>query len=255
MQNNNTTTTDGTATARTTGDDGRQEPADEERTECATSVADRHSARGALYGALGASLCYPTEERLADLEDEAVQESLREAGDRLDLGTETAAFCEAVATTDLETARRRHDELFGLPDAEGTYPVVPYEANYTTSGEGGEAQRRIATVVGLMEAFDVQPAETFHERQDHVAAELELAAIVAAKRAVAVAADASGDAVQHLRGAERTLLDEHLSDFVPALAHDVRAATDDPLLEATVALAAALVRRDAAESQGVSDDA
>ena len=252
---NNITTADGSASTRTTGDDGRQEPADEDSKECAKSGADRHSARAALYSALGTALCYPTAERLADLEDEAVQESLREAGERLDLGTETAAFCEAVTTTDLATATRAHDDLFGLPDAEGAYPVVPYEANYTTSGEGGEAQRRIATVVGLMEAFDVQPAETFHERQDHVAAELELAAIVAAKRAVAAEADASADAVEHLRGAERTLLDEHLSDFVPALAHDVRAATDDPLLEATVALGAALVRRDAAEAREVNDDA
>ena len=248
-----THTTDGDESGRpttATGDESGR-PGAEGR----TPPPGSHGARAALYGAVGAVLAGPDAETLADLRAGEVRASLREAGERLGLAAETAAFCEAVATADGQGAMRAYDEVFGLPTDDGTYPVVPYEAHYTTGEEGGEAQRRIATVVGLMEAFDVEPAATFHERQDHAAGELELAAVVAAKRAVAREADASAGATEHLRDAEATLLDRHLADFVPAFAHDVRTATDDPLLLATADLAGELVRRDAAGSLEVRDDA
>ncbi|WP_436910151.1 TorD/DmsD family molecular chaperone [Halosimplex marinum] len=217
-----------------------------------------HSARATLYAAVGGAFCYPDVETRATLTAHDAREGVLQAAERLGLHDEAEAFLDAVADAAVSDLEAAYNDLFGLPDG-GEYPVVPYEAHYTTGSDVGESQRRIAAVVGLMETFGVEPADDFAERQDHVAAELELMQVVAAQRAAAVH-EGDEEAAARLADAERTVVDTHLAEFVPALAHDVDAAVgDDPsdgerAYRAAARLAAELVKRDHA-ARGGGDEA
>lgn len=207
-----------------------------------TDDARYHGARAAVYSALAAVFCYPTAETLDELTDPEVVNHLEAAGEVLGLAEEAGRLLEALSTADLETLGATHTALFGLPE-EGSYPVVPYEAAYTTSDDVGHQQRRIATVVGLLDAFDLEPSEAFDERPDHVAVELELLQVLAARRGLA-AAEGEPERAAAVADAEATVLAEHLADFVPAFAHDLRSATDAPVYRAAADLAEGLVKRD-----------
>lgn len=210
-----------------------------------------HAGRAALYAAAATAFQYPTESVVADLTDEAAAAGLREAAERLGFAEEVDALLSAFESTDSEVLRSMHQGLFDLPEDDGTYRVVPYEAAYTAGEEIDKQQRRIATVVGLMERFGVEPREEFTERQDHVAAELELCQVVAAQRAVALRED-GGDTAKRLRNAESTILGEHLHDFVPPLAKRLRSSTDSDAYRAAADLAEALVTWDHARHPAVS---
>ncbi|QZP39660.1 TorD/DmsD family molecular chaperone [Halobaculum magnesiiphilum] len=214
-----------------------------------------HGSRAALYAVLAGVFCYPEEETVAELTDPEANESMCEAADRLgcgDAGDDLAAALTA-ADLDAETFADGYDALFGLPGDDGEYPVVPYEADYTVRDDLSAKQRRIATVSGLLDAFDLERADDYHERRDHVAIELELMQVLAARRAVAEA-DPDGDDARTLELAEATVLSEHLADFLPGLAHDLGAAVEgeavpEPAAEVYVAaadLATELIERDRA---------
>ncbi|WP_137284424.1 TorD/DmsD family molecular chaperone [Halorussus salinisoli] len=202
-----------------------REASNDEPQSGATTAAERHSARAALYSAAAGALCYPDDELVADLTHDETAEGLRSAAETLDLTAEVEALLSALGSTDCESLESAYNDLFGLPSDDGTYPVVPYEAEYTVGDEVGRQQRRIATVVGLLEAFGVEPSGDFDERQDHVVVELELLQVLAARRAVAHE-QGDTDTADNLERAEAMVLDEHLGDFVPAFAHEVRKSTD-----------------------------
>lgn len=213
--------------------------------------AKRHARRAALYGYVAAAFQFPDERSVADLRDEEVRASIGEAGRELDVAEEVDALLSALDEVDQASLEPAYNDLFGLPGDEGSYPVVPYEAEYTTDGDVGESQRRIATVVGLLEQFGLEVGEAFDERQDHVAVELELMQLLAVQRAAAQT-DGEDEAAERLARAAATVLDEHLVDFVPALAHRVKGAVDAtegraPEVYARAAdLAATLVQTDVA---------
>lgn len=213
--------------------------------------AERHSARAAVYSAAAGVLCYPDDELVAELTHEETAVGLRSAADTLGLTEEVEALLDALDSTDRDDLESAYNDLFGMPGEEGSYPVVPYEAEYTIGDEVGRQQRRIATVVGLLEAFGVEPAEQFDERQDHVVVELELLQVLSARRAVA-REQGDADTAANLERAEAMVLDEHLGDFVPAFAHEVRRSTDDDcsgasaVYRAAANLAEAVVTHDVA---------
>ncbi|WP_323676019.1 molecular chaperone TorD family protein [Halorubellus sp. PRR65] len=239
--------------------------ADGQRTDSGDSAV--HARRSALYGYVATALEFPGDDALADLRADPVQDAVETAATELatavDAGRggdeapgralpervrDLSAAVDAATDDEVETA---YNHLFGLPGDDGTYPVVPYEAHYATTGDVNETQRRVATIVGLLERFDLEPHDEFDERQDHVAALLELAQVLAAQRAVALDGG-EADAADTLAAAEATVLDEHLLGFVPALAHDVDDAipgsersNGERVYAAAARLAAALVEWDA----------
>ncbi|WP_459192019.1 TorD/DmsD family molecular chaperone [Halosimplex sp. J119] len=226
------------------------------------AAAALHAARATIYGAVGGAFCYPDTATRATLTAHDAREGVLQAAERLGLRDEAERFLDAfadAAVSDLESA---YNAAFGLPDG-GEYPVIPYEAHYTTGSDVGESQRRIAAVVGLMETFGVEPGEEFAERQDHVAAELELMQVIAGQHAVAVH-EGDDAAAERLAQAEATVLDEHLAGFVPAFAHDVERSVDGDeagrrAYRTAARLAAELVKRDDAvrngdETSQTSDD-
>ena len=208
-----------------------------------TPPETRHAARAALYGAAATAFCYPDADSLAPLRDAESRAGIEQAAGHLSLAEQATALLDAAADADPDRLEPAYNDLFGLPGEEGTYPVTPYEAHYTTRDELSIEQRRIATVVGLMEAFGVEPSEEFAERQDHLSAELELAQVMAGQRAVAIE-DGEEGAAQRVADAEATLLADHLVEFVPAFAHDVRQATDSPFYLAATEFVEDLVTRD-----------
>jgi TorA-specific chaperone len=201
-----------------------------------------HAARASLYATVAAAFDYPTESTFEDLTDSDAMAGIRSAAERLGFQAEADALLDALDATSQSALASMYNALFGIPE-DGTYPVVPYEANYTVGSETDQQQRRIATVVGLMEAFGVEPSEDFTERQDHIASELELAQVLAAQRAVALE---SGDeeGAQRIAEAEATFLDRHLIDFIPSFARRVRDATSSETYLAAVDLVEALVEWD-----------
>jgi TorA maturation chaperone TorD len=205
-------------------------------------TAAYHSARAACYAAAAELFCYPDDD-LLELADDEVATHLRAAADAVGVRDEADAVLDALADATSEDLRSAYDHLFGLPSDDGTYPVVPYEAHYTTMGEISAEQRRIATVVGLMEAVGVEPSDGFDERQDHVAAELELMQVLAGQRVTALADDDS-ETAERVERAEATALGEHLVEFVPAFVHDLHQATDDPVYTAAGEFVRALVEAD-----------
>jgi len=238
------TTDEANDTVRPTGGDGEVDDA-----------SRRHGSRAALYAAAAGAFCYPKPERLAELTAEDAIEGLREAATALGRAAAGDALADALSAPalDAEVLADGYDALFGLPGDEGEYPVVPYEANYTVRDDIGARQRRIATVSGLLEQFDLVRADSFHERRDHVAVELELLQVLAARRALA-AAEGDRERAERIALAEATVLDRHLADFLPELAHELgeaveRQAVPDPAADVYVAaadLATALVERDRA---------
>lgn len=219
--------------------------------------AETHGARAALYGVLGGAFAYPTPEILAELIAPKARDGVEQAADRLGFQQPARALLEAMTKTTVEEQEAAYNNLFGLPES-GAYPVVPYEGHYTTGSEVSEEQRRIATVVGLMNEFGVEPSAD--ERQDHVAAELEFMQVVAAQRATALYRD-DVETAGNIAAAEATILDTHLVGFVPAFARDLGAATSNEMYLAAADLATELVRTDhrwhsetAVETPGVSSD-
>lgn len=208
-----------------------------------TTAPERHAARATLYATVAVPFMYPTAERIDPLRDAQAREGVRRGADRLGFSTGAEELLAAIGETDLDDLQHAYDACFGLPGDDGAYQVVPYEAHYTAGEDVSHQQRRIATVVGLMERFGLEPGAGFDERQDHVAAELELLQVVASQRAVArhrEDAETAGD----LARAEATILAEHLVGFVPALAHDLRAHTDHPVYASVADLAGSLVEWD-----------
>lgn len=226
-----------------TSDDATGTDPDRHDTSSAHDTPQYHGARAALYGAVAAPFVHPDKGAIEDLAHDEAIEGILTAAKRVGVETETEAFVEALQTTDAETAARAYDRLFGVPNEEGSYPVVPYEAQYTVDGAIDREQRRIAAVVGVMEAAGFERGDGFTERQDHVAAELELAQVLAAQRAVALH-DGSPEEAGRIADLEATFLAEHLADFVPAFASDLRTATDVALYETAADLARSLVELD-----------
>jgi len=218
------------------------------------AVKRRHGARAALYAVVAGAFCYPEPDRFAELTAQDAVESTCEAAERLDCGDAAADLAAALRAPglDAETLADGYNALFGLPGEEGEYPVVPYEATYTVRDDLSAKQRRIATVSGLLDSLDLDRADGFHDRHDHVAVELELMQVLAARRAVAEADPEADDDARTLELAEATVLETHLADFLPGLAHDLAAAVEDedvPRAAADVYVAAAdlateLIERD-----------
>jgi TorA maturation chaperone TorD len=205
---------------------------------------NHHSARGALYGTLATMFVYPTTDALAELTAPEATEGIRTAAETLGYDDETGRLLDGIESTDVETLQGSYNDLFGIPDSDnGGYEVVPYEAEYTVGDEVSLKQRRIATVSGLLDAFDLQLSDTFAERHDHVALELELMQIISVQRSCSLAAD-EYEHTADLERIEATLLDHHLSTFVPAMVHDLREATEQTVYLAAGALAETLVTDD-----------
>ncbi|MBI2913522.1 MAG: molecular chaperone TorD family protein [Chloroflexi bacterium] len=106
------------------------------------------------------------------------------------------------------------------PSLEANCP--PYETEYTGAHVFMRAQQ-LADVAGFYRAFGVKIAATFHERPDHVAAELEFMQVLALKEARALARGERANA-GICRRAQARFIKEHLGRWLAPYADRLAAA-------------------------------
>lgn len=203
----------------------------------------RHLARATVYTFTATAFTPPDEGAVEVLSDQEAQEGALVAAGRIEMADHVGDVLDAFNEADPDELARAYDDLFHVPDEDGSYPVVPYEAHYTVGDDVGKEQRRIALVLDVAREIGMEPNDDFTERQDHVVTELELMQILSAQRAHAMH-DGDEEALYRIHDVEGALLDEHLVGFAPALAEDVQEATDHPFYEAAAELMAEHVRRD-----------
>ncbi len=124
--------------------------------------------------------------------------------------------------------------------------VPPYAASHTTQGPAvpeGPNLQQIADIAGFYRAFGF---EARGDRPDHLAAQLEFLALVCTQEACARLAGREQDA-EVCSHARRSFLREHVSSWLPALAHRVRQASPHPGLHHLVVLVDLLCKSDEAE--------
>ncbi|MCI0568554.1 MAG: molecular chaperone TorD family protein [Acidobacteria bacterium] len=201
--------------------------------------------RSLLYQAVSLGFLPPTELTIERLGRESSAAALAEAAAYLDdqdgtaLAPRTRTLAAPVDALDSQALTTSSMNLFGHT-ARG--PVPPYETEY---GEDEIFQKphQMSDVAGIMGAFGLKLDPSAHERIDHIACELELAAFLARKEAHAVEI---GDAamLEQTRKAMRLLLRDHLGRFVPSFAGRLRHADPQGFYGALAELCRELVEAD-----------
>lgn len=147
------------------------------------------------------------------------------------LGGEVAVAAERLAGR--LAAARLHPPLDPIPQAE----PVPYGAPYSAENLFQETSV-LADIAGFYRAFGVQVAGSIRERPDHIAAELEFLALLAAKEAIATERSDS-DSAELCRSAAARFLGEHVA-WLPRFARELEAGGWEDMRREAVALACAL---------------
>jgi putative dimethyl sulfoxide reductase chaperone len=179
--------------------------------------------RSLLYQAVSLGFLPPTQQTIERLGRESSAAALAEAAAYLDdryktsLAPRTRALAKPAEARDRRALVVSAMNLFGhTPKG----PVPPYETEY---GEDEIFQKphQMSDVAGIMSAFGLKLDSSAHERIDHIACELELAAFLARKEAHAV--EIGDDSMlEQTRKAMRLLLKDHLGRFVPSFAGRLR---------------------------------
>ncbi|MFZ5476706.1 MAG: TorD/DmsD family molecular chaperone [Myxococcota bacterium] len=174
------------------------------------------------YRILGACFGYPDPERLL--------EELRGAEAAPAPVSELASLAYLVD----DDVAGEHNRLFAQ-----TVVVPPYETSYMRADKGS----RLGQLAALYDAFGARTGGEERENADHVGTELEFAALVCLKEALAA----------HARDEERTAIArdvhgvfarEHLGRWIPAFAERLHASTTHPFYQHASRLLAAWVARD-----------
>ncbi len=198
----------------------------------------RALARAQAYTLLARAFGRPDPEFESEVRDgrfrSALGEALKVAGCRVSLGKELDG--DACLTADFQ-------RLFS-PSVDGNCP--PYETEYT-GAHVFMRQQQLADVAGFYRAFGLQAAGSFHERPDHIAAELEFLAVVSLKEAQALARGERAHA-RVCRRARARFLEEHLGRWQAPYAKRLAGLAGDGFYPQAVALVRDFVAWDAAEA-------
>lgn len=175
-------------------------------------------ARGHVYGFLARAFVDPSAARMDELRQQLplLESSLEALGDD---DTRAAALLLSKAfgpldTTDLQASHRR---CFGHAVSK---ECPPYEAEYGQSHIFQKSQC-LADVAGFYRAFGLDLAEDFHDRADHISAELDFMQWLCLKEARAV----SSGAAEHLalcEDAQAGFLRDHIGRWIPTFTARVR---------------------------------
>ena len=199
----------------------------------------RSLARAQAYSLLARAFGRPDAAFEAEVRDGRFGSAL---GDSL-----TALGCRELSTAGLDGGEAPlagdFQRLFN-PSVDGNCP--PYETEYT-GAHVFMRQQQLADVAGFYRAFGLRVAGSFHERPDHIAAELEFLAVVSLKEAQALARGERAH-VRVCRRARARFLEEHLGRWLAPYAKQLAALAGDGFYPRAVALARDLVAWEAAEA-------
>jgi len=209
----------------------------------ATEDLDRLLARVDAYRLAAAALRDPDGPAAAEFELAA----LRDAVEVLGLPVPAATWAALAAIVDRSARAAEYRRLFGHTVAHG---CPPYETEYGRSHVFAQAQE-LADIAAFYAAFGLRPTP-HEERPDHLAVELEFAAVLGLKLAVATA---RGEAERATIAAEAMgrFLADHLGRWLPALAGLAGRRPGAPGLTALLELVERLLA-DHATDLGVSPD-
>jgi DMSO reductase family type II enzyme chaperone len=121
-------------------------------------------------------------------------------------------------------------------------PVSPYETSYMMGDKGA----RLGQITAFYSAFGVRSGGGEREAPDHVGAELEFAALLSLKEALAMEQGLT-EQLEIVRHARRILVEEHLGAWIPSFAERVLSHCEHPFYAAVATAAARFVTADLAD--------
>lgn len=204
---------------------------------------DRLLARADAYRLAAAALRDPDGPDAGEFELEPFLDALAVLG----LGPTAAARAALAAIVERANRAAEHRRLFGHTVAHG---CPPYETEYGRRHIFAQAQE-LADIAAFYAAFGLRPTPR-GERPDHVAVELEFAALLALQAALALVGDETDRALVS-REARARFLADHLGRWLPAVAGLADRRGGAPGLAALLGLVERLVADDA-RSLGVVPD-
>lgn len=122
-------------------------------------------------------------------------------------------------------------------------PVPPYETSYIRQDKGA----RLGQIAMFYESFGVALGEKERENPDYIGTELEFAALLGLKLALAENAGTPGDTLATTQRARQIFVQEHLGSWVPTFAGRLAAAAEHPFYEQLALTLGAWLAADLAE--------
>ncbi len=198
---------------------------------------DRALGRSILYEVLALALRQPGPELVARLGSSEAREELALVAASLDEGDGAIRRAvDALMSAGSGNLGGPFEALFGHT-ARGKVP--PYETEYGIDDPFRQAQE-LADIGGFYRAFGLALAPSQHERNDHIAVELEFLSFLCRKEAYQTC---EGDWVSRgeVRQAERIFLRDHTSTFARAFAVGLLREAADPFFRAAGGLCLAFL--------------
>ncbi len=121
-------------------------------------------------------------------------------------------------------------------------PVSPYEGTYFVEEKGV----LMGQLAALYDLFGARTGGTEHESPDHIGVEVEFAALITLKEALALR-DGGGEPLEISRGARRAFFEDHLGRWVEEFARRLSEATRHPFYAAVASELVQAVMRDVEE--------
>ena len=157
-----------------------------------------------------------------------------------ELGAEALDFRPLVSELARPAADHRadYDRSFGLVIPK---ECPPYETEYHPPAQTFLRSQQLADIAGFYRAFGIDPGGAVHERPDHIALELEFAALLLTKKRLVLDDPSVREQADICDEALRDFVRDHLSWWVPAFAAGLRRKADHGLYHALARVLAALI--------------
>ena len=194
-------------------------------------LSSENLARQALYRFASLCLLDPRRdawERLSESSARAVAASAAEL-----LRSDSEARARRLAPGELPVAELDPGPAFDrLPSSRGAFldlyeatfgllvsgSCPPYETEYIDGKLSFRRSNSLADIAGFYVAFGLEPSESFHERRDHLAVELEFMACLCGLEHHAAECDDAEARTSVCRDAQAKFLCDHLAWWVPTFA-------------------------------------
>ncbi len=195
-------------------------------------------ARAMAYRLLARAFARPDADLAGGVLTQQLRRALRALGSSDDL-----MECLADLHSACRNADRLNEQFVRLFNPSVAANCPPYETEYTGAHVFMRAQQ-LADVAGFYRAFGLRVASAFHERPDHIAAELEFMQVLVLKEARALAPGERGNA-RVCRDAQANFLRDHLGRWLAPYAQRLATQAAGGFYGALVAFARTFVAQDA----------
>ena len=184
-----------------------------------------------MYRLLSFCFLYPSEEMQQALRDGSLASQMKTISQTLpyaskireEVVTFISSLTDNVSKVRPSSIQTEYDVLFGQSEE---LPCPPYETSYNTE-QIFSTSRKLADIAGFYRAFGLSTSGTWHDRVDHVAAELEFMHFLTFKEAHAIASGKQSEA-QLTKDASLKFLKEHVLEWVGSFAENLQKVSKVP---------------------------